>query len=183
VLPRTFNPDRIMSTTVAVDPTFARAWLDRFVAAWNSHDPEQLISLSTEDITWIDPLIHPSGELQGHAELRKWLTSAWRAIPDLTFRLEGEPLISLDQTRVGAYWIGTGTMTGPLDPPGFAPTGRPLLQTGFDLHTFRGDRVSHVLTVTDVNAVARQIGAAPAPGTAGEKLGVMFQRVAARLMR
>lgn len=48
---------------------------------------------------------------------------------------------------------------------------------------FRGGKLSHVLTVTDVMAVGRQIGAAPQTGSRAERAGVMMQRLAARKMR
>jgi hypothetical protein len=51
---------------------------------------------------------------------------------------------------------------------------------GFDVHEFRDGMVSHVVTTTDVNAIARQIGAAPPPNSLGEKLGVGVQRLMAK---
>jgi steroid delta-isomerase-like uncharacterized protein len=166
-----------------VTDEFARDWPPRFAAAWNSHDPGRLAALATDDVFWEDPFIHGEGHLEGAAALRDWLTSVWRAIPDLTFAIVGEPLVSLDRTKLGAYWRGTGRNTGPLEPPGFAPTDRTVLMTGFDLHEFRDGLLSRVVTVTDVNSVARQIGAAPPPNSLGERLGVRVQRLGAARMR
>jgi steroid delta-isomerase-like uncharacterized protein len=159
---------------------FARDWAEQFLDAWNSHDPERLAALSTADVRWEDPFIHPSGVLQGRDELRGWLTSIWRALPDLRFRLVGDPFISLDGTQLGAAWAGTARFAGPLDPPGFGPTGSVIEMAGFDVHEFRDGLVSHVVTTTDVTAVARQIGAAPPPNSLGEKLGVAVQRLMAK---
>jgi steroid delta-isomerase-like uncharacterized protein len=161
---------------------FARRWAEQFLDAWNTHDPERLAALSAPDVRWEDPFIHPSGVLHGREELRRWLTSIWRALPDLRFQLVGDPFISLDRTQLGAAWAGTARFTGPLDPPGFAPTGSVVEMTGFDVHEFRDGMVSHVVTTTDVNAVARQIGAAPPPNSLGEKLGVAVQRLMGRRM-
>jgi hypothetical protein len=40
-----------------------------------------------------------------------------------------------------------------------------------------------VVTITDVSAVAHQIGAMPPAGSAGEKLGVKVQHLMARRLR
>ena len=74
-------------------------------------------------------------------------------------------------------------MTGPLEPPGFAPTGRPITFYGDDHWDFGGDLVSRSEAIYDLNAVAIQLGAAPPPGSTGERLAVALQRVQARWMR
>ena len=40
----------------------------------DSHDPERLASLTTDDGRWEDPYIHPDGVLHGKDALRAWLT-------------------------------------------------------------------------------------------------------------
>lgn len=170
-------------TQTQITPEFARQWADRFVSAWNSHDPERLLSLVTDDVVWEDPFITPDGRLEGKPPLRAWLESVWRSMPDLEFSVIGEPCISLDGTRVMAAWKGGGRMTGPLDPPGFAPTGGRVEMTGVDAHEFRGDLLRRVWTITDLNAIAVQIGAAPPPGSLGERLGIFMQKLMARRLR
>lgn len=160
----------------------ARDWARRFVEAWNSHDPEQLLSLSSEDVVWEDPFI-VGGTLRGKPALREWLTSLWRATPDLRFELVGEPFVSLDGKQLAAAWKGSGRFTGPLDPPGFAPTNSPIEMSGVDVHEFDGELVKRVHTETDAMSLGRQIGAAPAPGSGGERFGVLMQRLAARRLR
>lgn len=59
----------------ATSDEFARDWSQRFLAAWNSHDPERLASLTTDDVRWEYPYIHASGVLHGKDELRAWFTS------------------------------------------------------------------------------------------------------------
>jgi steroid delta-isomerase-like uncharacterized protein len=160
----------------------AREWSRRFVDAWNSRDPEQVLSLATEDVVWEDPFI-VGGTLRGKVALREWLTSLWRATPDLHFELVGEPFISLDSKALAAAWKGSGRFTGPLDPPGFAPTNGLIEMTGVDVHEFEGELVKRVHTETDAMSLGRQIGAAPAPGSGSERFGVLMQRFAARRFR
>lgn len=166
-----------------LSPEEVRDWVDRFLGAWNSHDPARLTALCHEEVWWEDPFIHPSGVLHGTRALQSWLESIWRALPDLEFRVVGRPFVSVDGTTVGAAWAGTAHHTGPLDPPGFAATGAAVEMEGVDLHRLVDGRLSHVKTVTDTTAVARQIGAAPPPNSIGERGAVAVQRMLARRMR
>ncbi len=173
------------SDVLSSDPVSAesaRYFADNFLAAWNSHDPERLVALSDPAVRWEDPYI-PGGQLDGHDALREWLTSTWRALPDLTFEWDGPLHLAADGHSVMAAWSGVATMTGPLDPPGFAPTGQRVQMSGVDTHWVRNGRLVRVRTVTDVMAVARQIGAAPEPGTMAERAGVLVQRLAAWRLR
>ena len=104
-------------------------------------------------------------------------------MPDLIFELNGLLHLAEDGRSVMAAWRGVATMTGPLDPPGFAPTGQRVEMFGVDTHWIKDGRLVRVRTVTDVMAVARQIGAAPEPGTMAERAGVLVQRLAARRLR
>jgi len=175
--------DTDASQRTAITDEFARQWVPRFLDGWRSHDPEQLLKLSTEDVRWEDPFIYPNGELRGRDALGAWLRYVWRAFPDLAFEIVGDPMISLDRTRLGFEWVGEGRMTGPLEPPGFAPSGTIVKFCGVDIHAFRDDLVTHVITVTDVSAAATQIGAMPPAGSMGEKLGVKVQHLMARRLR
>ena len=146
------------STATPLSDAFANSWCERFIDAWNSHDPDRLAELACEDVRWENPFIYPAGALRGRDELRAWLASIWRAVPDLEFRLDCAPLLALDRTRLAGVWHGGGHMTGPLEPPGFRATGHEFELTGVDLHEFSGERVSRVITITDVQAAARQRG-------------------------
>ena len=171
-----------VSGQAQISPDQARDWARRFFAGWNSHDPDQLLALATEDVVWEDPFI-PQGVLRGKTAVRQWLNSVWGAMPDLSFEPVGDPFISVDGTRIAAAWKGEGHMTGTLEPPGFAPTGGRVEMTGIDIYEFDGELVRRVVTATDTMGMGRQIGAAPAPGSGGERLGVLVQRVTARRLR
>lgn len=175
--------DTAASGQTGLSDDFVGERATRFLAAWHSHDPDQLAALSTEDVRWEDPFIYPNGIANGRDELRAWLRSIFRAFPDIRFETQGQPLISTDRTRVAFEWVGTARMTGPLDPPGFAPTGAITHFRGVDIHAFRDQLLAHVFTATDVSGVAGQIGAMPPPGSVGEKLGVNVQKLMAKRLR
>jgi predicted ester cyclase len=146
-----------------ISTEWLRDWAKRFVAGWNSHDPEQLLSLVTDDVTWVDPYI-PGGVADGKAAVSEWLISTWVAFPDLRFEMVGEPLVSLDRTRVAGAWRGTATFTGP-HRTGLKPTGARVEMTGIDVYEFAGELLCRVVTETDTMPLLVQIGAVPAPGS------------------
>jgi predicted ester cyclase len=155
--------DATLKAQSRISPEWARGWMKRFLDGWNSHDPERLLGLATDDVTWVDPVI-PGGVAEGKAAVSDWLTSAWTAFPDLMFEIVGEPFVSLDGTRVAAAWRGTATFTGP-HRAGLEPTGARVEMTGIDVYEFAGDLVRRVVTETDTMPLLVQIGALPAPGS------------------
>ena len=153
--------DAISGPASQLSTDWVRDWAQRFLGGWNSHDPEQLLRLATEDVIWVDPVI-PGGIANGKPAVSAWLVSAWTAFPDLTFEMIGEPFVSVDGTRVAMAWRGTATFAGP-HRSGLEPTGAPVEMTGIDVYEFAGDLISRVVTETDTMPLLRQIGAVPAP--------------------
>ena len=166
------------STTQATD--LDRAWVEDFARrweeAWNSHEPERLLNLMTEDIVYDDSAWPRT--MRGHADVREFLDHTWRALPDLEFELGEEPFLLPGGAKAVLYWKGTATFTGPLDPPGFAASGARLAFDGFDLHEYRDGRVARLRIVFDVMDVSRQAGLMPKRGSGAEKAGAAVQRIA-----
>jgi ketosteroid isomerase-like protein len=105
-----------------VDAAFARAFLQRLRAAVNAHDADAVAALCTDDVVWEDPgaphTLHGRAEVLGfHRDIM------FPALPDTRIELISGPYIAADGTGVAARLRISGTMTGPLTPPGFAPTG------------------------------------------------------------
>ena len=75
--------------------------------------------------------------MRGHAAYRTWLEKTWQMLLDLHIEPDGPVLAAEDGTRTAAPWRLRGTMAGPLDPPGFAPTHKPIELTGIDVWRFR----------------------------------------------
>ena len=80
-------------------------------------------------------------------------------------------------------WYMEGTQRGPIEPPGFAATGRRIRVDGVDQWTMRDGRIALYRAFYDMNDVARQLGIVPAPGSAAERGMVALQRLQARLGR
>lgn len=69
---------------------FAEAW----VAAWNAHDLEEILSHYAEDIVFVSAVStrftgDPTGRVAGKAALRAYWGRALQTVPDLRFTLRG----------------------------------------------------------------------------------------------
>jgi steroid delta-isomerase-like uncharacterized protein len=162
-----------------VDRDWAVEFAGRWAAAWNSHDPDRLLELMTQDIVYDDSAWPRT--MRGRADVREFLDSTWRALPDLAFALDGGPLLEEGAPRAVLHWTAAGTFTGPLEPPGFTPTGARLAFDGFDLHEYRDGRVCRLRIVFDMMEVSRQAGLIPRSGSRIEQAGATAQRLGMRL--
>jgi steroid delta-isomerase-like uncharacterized protein len=135
----------------------------------------------TEDVVYDDSAWPTT--MHGHSDVRTFLDSVWRAFPDLRFQWVEGPYILHGEPKVAWYWKGSGTHTGPLDPPGFAATGKRLEFEGADLHEYRDGRVARLRIVFDMMDVGRQLGVVPKAGSPVEKAGAAAHRLGMSLRR
>src|SRR4051794_11956887 len=155
---------------------FGHRWLE----AWNRRDGQALSELCTEDIVFFDPAIQT---VHGRAAVADWVGICARAFPDYEFFEEEPPYPARDAQKALAPWRMTGTNLGPLDPPGFAATGKPVVIEGVDHWWFRDGLVARYRADYDLTGVMRQLGLMPQPGSRGEKAMVRLQRLGAKLRR
>jgi len=164
-----------------IDTAWAEEFLERWEAAWASHDADQLLDLMTDDIVYDDSASPET--MRGKDAVRAFAESTWRAFPDLRFEGVGGPLVASDGPRAAFWWRGTGTNTGPIDPPGIPPTGKRIEFEGADFHEYRDGKVARLRIVFDMNELGQQLGLVPAPGSRGERALVLMQRLKARATR
>jgi steroid delta-isomerase-like uncharacterized protein len=167
------------TATEAVTTDWVEQFAERWLAAWNSHKPDQLLELMTEDVVYDDSAWPRT--MRGHADVREFLDFTWRALPDMTFEPVGGPLIASDGPRAAFWWRGQATNTGPVDPPGFPATGKHAEFEGADFHEYRDGKVARLRIVFDMADFARQLGLLPARGSVSERGMVLAQRLRARL--
>ena len=163
-----------------LDERFAREFAERYIEAWNSHDAEQIVPLVTGDIVWLDPALPEPA--RGVAEVKEFMRTSWAAFPDLRFT-PGPMCLDPHEDSMTWAWRMEGTHSGPLEPPGFAPTGRRIDIDGIDVWDFEEGRLDRYRAYYDMALVARQLGMMPTPGSRGERVGVMLQRAQARFVR
>jgi steroid delta-isomerase-like uncharacterized protein len=162
-------------------PADVREFGERWLAAWASRSPARIAALCSDDVLWEDPAL--AAPARGRAAVEQLLAETFRAFPDLTFELTDAPCLSADGERAAVAWLASATMTGPLEPPGLAPTGRRFRIEGVDLYDLRAGELARMRTRYDVLDLLRQLGLAPARGATSERLLLALQRGAVRVLR
>jgi steroid delta-isomerase-like uncharacterized protein len=156
-----------------------RYFMLRWQDAWNAHEIDRVLALMTEDVEARDDCWPKL--MRGHADVREFLQVIWRAMPDMTIEPLSGPYVIPGEPRVAVHWHIEATLTGPLEPPGFAPTGRRWELDGADFYEFRDGRMCKMRTAYDVLNVSRQLGLFPPAGGRMERALVTAQRFASRL--
>jgi steroid delta-isomerase-like uncharacterized protein len=160
---------------------WVREFVPRWLDAWNSHQADRVLDFLTEDVEVRDDSWPQA--MHGHADVREFLEALWRAIPDMRFELLDGPFVTPAKAAASFRWRGSGTFTGVMDPPGFAPTGRRWEVDGADFQEYRDGRISKLRVVFDMMSVARQLGVMPASGSRGERALAAAQRGVVRLQQ
>jgi len=170
-----------VTTGRGVDPEWLDGFIKRWEAAWDSHDPDRVLALMTDDIhyedsAWPQPM-------NGHDEVREFLESVWKSLPDAHFGFIEGPFLHPSEPKAAFYWRGTGTNSGPTDPPGLKPTGKSLDFYGVDVHEYRDEKVANLKIVFDMADVMRQLGALPGQGGREEKMLIGMTNLRGRFAR
>jgi steroid delta-isomerase-like uncharacterized protein len=137
-----------------------------------------------DDLVAADAVNHDPAEpahmrsLRGPEVLKRTVQMYRAAFPDVKITIDD--VIAADD-KVVLRWHSEGTHRGELE--GLAPTGARGSVTGISIDHWKDGKVVESWTEWDNLGLARQLGAAPAEGSAGEKLGRAVQRLVARRLR
>ena len=165
-----------------VDEVLVSNLIPRVVAAFNAHDADGFVAVMTEDVVF-EHSAAPA-PMHGRAEVSAFYTNTiWKAFPDLTLELMDGPFFHLHAPRISFNWLAAGTHTGPLDPPGLAPTGKRVEIDVREIAEIRNGLASRIRLVIDMSDFMRQLGVLPAPGSHGERAIAMMQRLQMKLSR
>lgn len=161
-----------------VDTAFAGEFLRRLHGAVNAHDPDAIAELCAENVIWDDPAA--PRQLCGRKAVRRFhQENMFPALPDVQVELIDGPYLSAKGDGFAVRLRISGTMMGPLTPPGFAPTrGRLSFETA-EFSTIRDGLLSRHTVVLNMLDLARQIGAVPEAGSFGAQVGLWMQHVSA----
>lgn len=115
--------------------------------AWNSHDPDKVISFYTEDATYEDVAY---GEVShGKAEIRKFAAGFFEAVPDLKVEVVSS---SAHNGRGSLEWVFSGTDKG------LFKTGKKFSVRGASLFELGGGKCSSNRDFYDLATIMRQLG-------------------------
>jgi len=124
---------------------------EKWIAAWNSHDPEKMLSAFTSDVFYEDVAF---GEVShGSIELRKFAASEYEAVPDLKLELLRT---SVSNGRGTIEWTFSGT-----DKDIFK-TGKKFSVRGVSVIDVKDGKISRSLDFYDAATIMRQVGVLPA---------------------
>src|SRR5215213_5966631 len=126
---------------MTVDTSTLREFTQRYMAAWNGRDASAMDELVTDDIVWQDPALAQTA--RSKADVRAFMEQSWRSFPDLTFSDAEDGFLVEQGDRIAWGWRMQATFTGaPIDPPGFAATGRRMDVSGVDQWDLRDGRIA-----------------------------------------
>src|SRR6266851_2591597 len=147
VLPVIAAPPDSKSTTNG-DAAVAEKW----IAGWNSHDPDKMLPLFTDDIFYEDVAF---GEVShGRAEVRKFVVAEIEGVPDLELKLVRADIHDGHGT---IDWMFSGT-----DKDVFK-TGKKFSVRGVSVIDMRDGKIFRNVDFYDVATVMRQVGLLPTP--------------------
>jgi steroid delta-isomerase-like uncharacterized protein len=170
-----------VSTAQADASADLRSFIERYIAAWNGFDADALAQLITEDVTWADPALPEPA--RGVVAVQEFMRTSARAFPDLRFSEPDPPHLTANGDLIAWAWTMDGTFRGPIDPPGFAPTGKRMKVDGVDLWRLRDGKIADYRAFYDMNDLVRQLGILPEPGSRAERMTVALQRLQVRFRR
>lgn len=153
-----------------------RAHIESLIRAFNEHDAKKVISHFTDDVEWMAPLL--DAPVVGRDAAEHEVERTIEAMPDLQMPLDDvEVFYADDGRRAIASFRFTGTMTGRMDPPGFAPTGRHAEFFGVCRYEFRDGLIAKHTIVYDGLRFAQDLGLLPGNESIAVKALVGTQRL------
>jgi len=161
------------------------ARIEALLGAWKARNLDAMVSYLTEDVVWHD-LGMWSPPAVGRDAVRRFSESLLRAFPDFQVEIRHPICVSEDGSCCVIPWTITATNLGPVDPPGFAPTGRRVRFDGMDFLIFRGEQVSRIETRFDPEVPMEQLlgwRLRPRSGSFLERCLVRAQRARAAWLR
>jgi steroid delta-isomerase-like uncharacterized protein len=157
--------------------TEVRARVEALFRALNEHDLDKIIALHTPDAVLEDPDL--TAPVKGRAAIAAEFAMMFRVFPDQQYLMDEVEVYVADSGRVAARYHLIGTMMGPIDPPGFAPTGKKASVSGVCLYEFQDGLIAHHTIIYDMMGMLQQVGIMPAPDSTPLKLTAGLQRAIA----
>jgi steroid delta-isomerase-like uncharacterized protein len=138
-----------------VDGAELQGFIDRYNAAWNSHDVDAIVSMHTQDSVFEN---HVTGDRNvGREEIGRAISSIFSVFPDLAFETRRA---YVRDDLVVQEWTARGTHRGAMSRSGIEvpPTGRRVEYDGMDVIPIRDGLVARKDVYSDSITLLRQLG-------------------------
>src|SRR5208283_3698615 len=127
---------------------------EKWIAAWNSHNPDKMLLLFTDDVFYEDVAFGESSH--GIAEVRKFAASEFEGVPDLQLKLLRA---NIHDGHGTIEWTFSGTDKGVFN------TGKKFSVRGVSVIDVRDGKIFRNLDFYDSAAIMRQVGLLPPTAT------------------
>jgi steroid delta-isomerase-like uncharacterized protein len=123
---------------------------EKWIAAWNSHDPDKMLAAFTSDVFYEDVAF---GEVShGSAEFRRFAADEFAAVPDLKVELVRAAVSNGHGT---IEWTFSGTDKD------IYKTGKKFSVRGVSVIEVRDGKIARSLDYYDAATIMRQVGVLP----------------------
>jgi steroid delta-isomerase-like uncharacterized protein len=132
-----------------------QALIDRYNAAWNTHDVEAIVSMHSQDSVFEN---HVTGDVNvGRDEIGRAIGGIFAVFPDLTFETRRA---YIRDDLVVQEWTARGTHEGTMTRSGIEvpPTGQKVEYKGMDVIPIRDGLVARKDVYSDSITLLRQLG-------------------------
>jgi steroid delta-isomerase-like uncharacterized protein len=131
--------------------------MNDYVAAWNSHDTEKVLSFCTDDVVFEEV---PMGKVwRGNKEAKDYISSAFVDFPD--FKIEIKLGLNAGDRGAGE-WVMSGTFAHSSIPE-MPATGKRFSVRGSSIIEFREGKISRESMYWNMASFLQQVGLMPAP--------------------
>jgi len=130
--------------------------INKYNAAWNEHDIENIISMHTEDSVFCN---HTSGGVAvGQDQIRELIKNIFSTFPDIHF--EGRSLY-VKEDLIVQEWTATATHVNPIKykDKSLEPTGMQIKWNGIDIIPLINGKIARKDVYADSISYLRQLGA------------------------
>jgi steroid delta-isomerase-like uncharacterized protein len=131
--------------------------MNDYVAAWNAHDAERILSLCTDDVVFEEV---PMGKVfRGNKEAKDFISSTFVNFPD--FKIELKSGFNAGDWGAGE-WVMSATFAHSSTPV-MTATGKRFSVPGASIIEFRKGKISRESMYWNLAAFLQQVGLMPGP--------------------
>lgn len=128
--------------------------VDAYMAAWNAHDAEKAAGYLAKDAEYFDVTV--GTPQKGRDAARDNVIKVFvGAVPDLTWKMNGKPIV--DKDGIAFQWTFSGTNTGAWDAQTPA-TNKPLSFDGVSYVKVKGGKIVYQGDYYDALGLHKQLG-------------------------
>jgi steroid delta-isomerase-like uncharacterized protein len=137
--------------------TDAEKMMNDYVAAWNSHDANKILSFCTDDVVFEEV---PMGQVfRSKKEAKDFISNSFTSFPD--FKLEITSGFSTGDRGAGE-WVMSATFAKS-NIPEMPATGKKFSVRGASIMEFRQGKISREAMYWNLASFLQQVGLMPAP--------------------